>query len=130
MKNPDGLDPLETFVHLRPDGSTALLPGGEAFWSLPPSELERIGRDWMVLELAFDADWPNWEMHPHGDEFVYLLSGSVDLLLEEPGGAQTLPIRGRGAVVIPKGVWHTAKVHEPSRMLHITLGDGTQSRRA
>jgi mannose-6-phosphate isomerase-like protein (cupin superfamily) len=124
------LDPLDTYVRLGADGSAAPLPGGDAFWALPPADMERIGREWTVLELAFDTDWPNWEMHPHADEFVYLLSGSVDLLLERSGSIQSVPIRDRGAVLIPRGAWHTAKVHAPSRLLHITLGDGTQSRPA
>lgn len=124
------LDLLETYVHLGPNGSVVRVPGGEAFWGLPPAELDRLSRGWLVLELALDADWPNWEQHPNGDEFVYLLSGSVDLLLEEPGGLRSIPIRGRGAFVIPQDIWHTAKVHAPSRMLHITRGGGTQSRPA
>lgn len=123
-------DPQEAFVHFSAGGGAAPLPGGDAFWSLPAAEMERLGKDWVALELAFDADWPNWEMHPHGDEFVYLLSGSVDLVLERPDGPQSVSIRDRGAVIVPRGVWHTAKVHAPSRMLHITLGDGTQSRPA
>ncbi len=32
-----------------------------------------------------EADWSNWEMHPNGDEFVYLLSGSIDLLIDVMG---------------------------------------------
>jgi len=31
-------------------------------------------------------------------------------------------------LVIPKGVWHTAKVTGPSRLLAITAGSGTQHR--
>ena len=33
-----------------------------------------------------------------------------------------------GAVVVPRGVWHTARIRAPSRMLHITLGAGTETR--
>jgi hypothetical protein len=39
-----------------------------------------------------------------------------------------LAIADRGAVVVPRGVWHTARVHAPSRMLHVTLGAGTETR--
>ena len=31
-------------------------------------------------------------------------------------------------LVIPKGVWHTAKVGEPARLLAITAGLGTEHR--
>jgi mannose-6-phosphate isomerase-like protein (cupin superfamily) len=122
------LDPRHTYVHLAADGKATELPGGEAFWSLPEAEIERYGRGWLVSEFEFSSDWPNWEMHPHADEYVYLLSGSVELLLEQPDGTRTIPLRGSAAVVVPRGVWHTANVHAPSRMLHVTLGAGTEHR--
>lgn len=37
-------------------------------------------------------------------------------------------LKDRGAIVIPKGIWHTAKIKKPCRMLHITMGQGTQLR--
>ena len=42
-------------------------------------------------ELAneFDVPWPTWEMHPAGDEFVYLLEGDTELALASPDGEQT-----------------------------------------
>ena len=122
------LNPQDTFVLLGLDGTATELPGGEAFWSLPGPELERHGRGWLVSEIAFAADWPNWERHPAADEFAYLLAGSIELVLELPEGPRTVAIQGRGAAVIPRGVWHTAKVHTPSRLLFITLGAGTDTR--
>ena len=122
------LNPQHTYVHLSPDGTASELAGGEAFWSLPEARIERYGHGWLVSEFEFTSDWPNWEMHPNADEFVYLLSGSADVLLELPGETRSVPLRSSGAVVVPRGVWHTAKVHAPSRMLHVTLGSGTQHR--
>jgi len=124
------LDPQATYVQLRPGGVATELPGGAAFWSLPEEGMAAVGQDWLISEYEFTADWPTWEMHPDGDEFVYLLAGSVELLLEESAGVKTLALLGRGAVIVPRGVWHTAKVHAPSRMLHVTWGAGTQTRPA
>ena len=124
------LDPQATYVQLRPGGVATELPGGAAFWSLPEEGMAAVGQDWLISEYEFTADWPTWEMHPDGDEFVYLLAGSVELLLEESAGVKTLALLGRGAVIVPRGVWHTAKVHAPSRMLHVTRGAGTQTRPA
>jgi mannose-6-phosphate isomerase-like protein (cupin superfamily) len=123
-------DPAETYVHLTPAGSAEPVPGGERFWSLPEPELDRFGAGWLITEFECASNWPNWEMHPEADEFVYLLSGAAVLLLEEPGGLREVPLRGRAAVVVPKGVWHTAKVSEPSRMLFVTMGRGTTHRAA
>lgn len=121
-------NPEETYVHLGADGVATEVPGAERFWSLPASEMARFGRGWLVSGYRFDADWPTWEMHPNADEFVYLLSGSVDLHLEEAEETRRVALRGSGAVVVPRGVWHTAKVHAPSHMLIVTLGEGTAVR--
>lgn len=124
------LNPQRTYVRLSSEGKATELPGGASFWSLPEVEIERHGRGWLISEFEFASDWPNWEMHPDADEFVYLLSGSVDLLLEQADGMHAVALRGSAALVVPRGVWHTAKVHAPSRMLHVTLGSGTQLRPA
>lgn len=124
------IDPASTYVLLNHVGAATQMPGGEAFWSKSPAELDAMGHGWLVSEYVFSNDWPNWEMHPLADELVYLLEGEVDLLLDLPGGIRAERLRGRGLVVVPKGVWHTARVSAPCRMLHITMGQGTQSRPA
>ena len=121
-------NPQETYVHLRASGVASELPGGAAFWSQPEGVMAALGKDWLISEYEFTADWPTWEMHPDGDEFVYLLAGCVELLLEEPAGVKSLALTDTGAVIVPRGVWHTAKVRSPSRMLHVTLGGGTETR--
>lgn len=122
------IDPSKTYVSLAADGSALALPGGEAFWSRPESGLDALGRTWLVSEFECSTDWPNWEMHPQGDEFVYLLDGDASFHLQEESGPRVVPLKGRGALVVPRGVWHTAKVSAPCRMLFITLGAGTQHR--
>ena len=123
------LIPQQTYVHLGADGAATELPG-DAFWQLPPAQAEAYGQGWLISEYAFTVDWPTWEMHPHGDEFVYLLSGAVELLLEQDGNLVTIPLNDSGAVVVPRGVWHTARVLAPCRMLHVTRGGGTETRPA
>ena len=44
----------------------------------------------MVMRFEFDEDWPTWEMHPEGDELVYLLSGSTDMVLRDGSGERTV----------------------------------------
>ena len=62
------------------------------------------------------------------DEIVRLMSGSAELQLEWPTGIQAVHLRAGDAYVIPKGAWHTLKVAESCRILHITMGAGTQHR--
>lgn len=123
------INPQQTYVHLAEDGAARSV-SGESFWQLPPSELGSFDQGWLISEFAFTEDWPTWEMHPHGDEFVYLLSGAVELLLERGSEVQSIVLNGTGAVVVPRGVWHTARVHAPSRMLHVTRGEATENRPA
>lgn len=122
--------PEDQYVYLATDGQGRTTPGGESFWSLPPAELAKYEAGWLVSEFVCSEDWKNWEMHPHAEEFVYVLSGEIELLQELPSGIVGTSISGSGAVLVPRGVWHTARVFAPSRMLFITMGGGTQHRPA
>ena len=124
------LNPQRTYVHLDQNGNATQLPGGDAFWGMPEAEIEHYGNGWLVSEFEFASDWPNWEMHPDADEFVYLLSGAVEVHLEHADGLRKVVLQDSGAIIVPRGIWHTAKVHSTSRMLHITRGAGTQLRPA
>jgi mannose-6-phosphate isomerase-like protein (cupin superfamily) len=123
-------NPSTTYASLASEGVATTVSGGHAFWSLPASEIEKFGHDWLISEFEFDSDWPNWEVHPHGDEFVYLFSGSVVMLMETSRGITEVPMLSPAAIIVPRGVWHTAKVLAPSRMLHVTRGLGTELRTA
>jgi mannose-6-phosphate isomerase-like protein (cupin superfamily) len=123
------LNPQQTYIHLADDGSSQPY-SADTFWQLPQPERDKAGDGWLVSEFVCSQDWPSWEMHPNGDEFVYLLSGAVELHLEEGASVRKVALEGSGAVVVPRGVWHTAKVRAPSRMLHVTRGAGTETRPA
>ena len=118
----------EDYLSLGKTGEIKILAGGERFWSLPHEEIENFGEDWFVSEYVFDEDWKTWEMHPHGEEVVYMLSGAMDLFLDKDGEQKTIELRGKGLVVVPRGTWHTAKVLEKSSVLVMTLGKETQIR--
>ncbi|MDH1178184.1 cupin domain-containing protein [Achromobacter mucicolens] len=124
------IDLTSHYVYLDTAGAAATVTGGDAFWSQSPEDLEQYGRGWLVSEYEFAADWPQWEMHPGADEIVRLMSGAAELHLEWPTGIQIVKMLAGDAYVIPKGAWHTVKVIEPCRMLHITMGAGTQHRLA
>ncbi len=116
------------YVHLATDGQGSMAPGGDAFWSLPPTEMAKYENGWLVSEFECSENWPSWEMHPVAEEIVYLLSGDIEFLQESASGISKTRITGRGAVLVPRGVLHTARVFTPSRMLFVTMGAGTQHR--
>jgi mannose-6-phosphate isomerase-like protein (cupin superfamily) len=120
--------PEDQYVYLGTDGQGHTTLGGVAFWSLPSAEMAKFEAGWLVSEFVCSEDWRNWELHPKAEEFVYLLEGDIEFLQELPSGIAATRITGRGAVLVPRGVWHTARVFAPSRMLFITMGGGTEHR--
>jgi mannose-6-phosphate isomerase-like protein (cupin superfamily) len=128
-------------VHPGPyDLATTRLVLGPAHEATPkavtPSIYEELGRDFdgfrghvLVSQHSFDEPWETWEIHPHGDEFVYLIAGDVDFVLQTPEGDRTLRVNRPGSyVVVPRGTWHTARPHAPTTMLFVTPGEGTENR--
>jgi mannose-6-phosphate isomerase-like protein (cupin superfamily) len=120
-------DLSRTYIQLE-DGPGALrVDVDDDFWTTIESRTElNDGR--LVMLFSFAADWPHWEMHPAGDEIVVLLSGALDLVLQDGSGERIVELRKRAACVIPRGAWHRGIVNEPSTALFITRGAGTQHR--
>jgi mannose-6-phosphate isomerase-like protein (cupin superfamily) len=79
---------------------------------------------------SMDADWTNWEMHPAGDEILFMLKGKATFVMDLSEGLREVALSAGRLLVIPKGVWHTARVNEPAGLLSITAGSGTQHRPA
>ena len=109
-------------------------PSGDAqLKEVTPTFYEELGEfgDFLghilVQRFAFSEPWPTWEMHPEGDEFVYLLEGDTEFLVKFPGEeAKTVRVNQPGSyVMVPKGAWHTARPKAPTTMLFVTPGAGT-----
>jgi uncharacterized cupin superfamily protein len=132
MPQPGPYNLGSTYLRLRPDASIEPLPVDASFWQrIAAGELGDFRNEYLVTIHSFDKDWSLWEMHPSGDEVVCLLSGSVSFVLEEPERRRAITLQRNGAyVIVPRGTWHTAKVVEPSQMLFVTAGEGTQHRDA
>jgi mannose-6-phosphate isomerase-like protein (cupin superfamily) len=131
------IDLMKNYLLLEPEGEAVLLPGGGEFWSqlmsgaaTDPGIRRLLGSPHgrLLSVLTMGADWTNWEMHPAGDEILFMLEGKATFVLEFPDGLRELILAAGRLLVIPKGVWHTAKVSETSRLLAITAGQGTQHR--
>jgi mannose-6-phosphate isomerase-like protein (cupin superfamily) len=123
-------------VHLLADAFTILNPAGAATVRLlSPDFYAALDRDFagfvghtLISQHRWDAPWPSWEMHPAGDELVYLIAGDSDLVLWRDGVEEIVRVRAPGHyVVIPAGVWHTARPHAPTTMVFITPGAGTRN---
>lgn len=118
-----------TYVVLGDDGDAIPIAVSDCFFEDLKHKFGDFKGKRLIAHFTFDKDWETWEMHPDGVEFVCLLSGQVDLVLEQGGVENTVqPSTSGSYVLIPPSTWHTARVHAPSSMLFITPGEGTQNR--
>lgn len=79
----------------------------------------RVGH--VIVDEAGERD--EWEMHPDADEFLYLVTGSIDIILRDDldrPQERRIELRAGRACVVPKGVWHRQIVLRPCKMLFIT----------
>jgi mannose-6-phosphate isomerase-like protein (cupin superfamily) len=109
-----------------------------SFRTTSPGPPQRI--DGYTIGAIPNLDGPELhggEVHPDGDEFLYLVHGSAELILDdgdkETVGVETTVAMSAGdAYVVPRGVWHRMRVLEPSYLIHVTPGPhgGHRPRRA
>ncbi len=109
------LDLSRSLLGLKRDGTASLVP-----WeSGPPPRVDGF----LVGAPLLTRNAPHGgEMHPDADEVLFLISGHVDVILEENSGETVVEVTPGQAFVVPRGVWHRVRLREPSQMLHITPG--------
>ena len=124
-------DLQSTYLRLRPDSRIEKLAADATFWPrLMSGQLGDFHHEYLVTSYEYSSDWPSWEMHPHGDEIVCLLTGRIEFILEATDGQhRSVDLSRPGSFAfVPKGTWHTAKTAVPTTLLFITAGEGTQHR--
>ena len=116
---------FSTFLHLQPGGDVAPMRVDKTFWQrLKSGHMDgRLAGGFRITRST------SWEMHPDGDEVLYLLSGALDVVLEQPDGNDSASALQAGrAFVVPRGVWHRLLLHEPGQLLFFTPGPRTEHR--
>ncbi len=118
---------FETMAVLKPDLAIDQVTMSPGFYDKLDRDYNNFKDHVLIAAYEFSEDWGVWERHPKGEEIVMLLSGRAELVLRKSEGDETLKLDQNGAyAVVPRGIWHTAKVSEPTRMLFITPGEGTE----
>jgi len=103
-KGDSGFSLSSTFVHLAMSGKASELEVGPDFFrSFRSREDLQNGRLMGALDMSEGSS--HWEMHPDGDEFLYLLSGSMDVELEDRDQKRCIRLSGRTGCVVPCGIW-------------------------
>ena len=121
---------LHTYLHVQDGGKTKQVAVSEQFWGdLVSGTRPELDQGRLMSAFSFSTDWPSWERHPAGEELVMLLSGSAMLLLEEADGERELLLDTVGSyILVPQGVWHTARTTQPTTLLFLTPGASTEHR--
>jgi len=67
------------------------------------------------------------EMHPDGDEILYLISGVARVVfLDSP--EKDIEMRPGDGLVVPMGVWHRVDILEPCQIVYVTPGPNNEFR--
>ena len=108
-------------ANIERDGTITVVPA-------PPGPPQRIDGYTIGVVPHLDGAPPHaGEVHPDGDEFLYVVHGTIELILDDGDelgvGAETkLVLRAGDAYVVPRGVWHQLEPMEPSYLVHVTPG--------
>ncbi|UTV80951.1 VOC family protein [Acidithiobacillus sp. YTS05] len=123
-----------TFVVFDANGTATPMPVTPDFWNELNQRFGDFSGRTLVSSFHFAEDWPTWECHPHGDEWIGLLDGDFEQHMDLPDGhdgPRQVRLNTPGEfVIVPRGVWHTAKIRAPSTALFVTPGEGTLTRTA
>ena len=112
-------DMTASLVHLAPDGSARILTGlGAAHPNLAGVV---IGAPTMTRDAPHGG-----ELHPDGDELLYVISGHLRVSLD--GTSKAAEVTAGQAFVIPQGTWHRVHVVKPAHVLHVTPGPNSRTR--
>lgn len=90
----------------------------DAFWLDRDRPEFATGR--LVSVFAYERTWDFQERHPTGDELACVLSGEVDLLLENGTGERAIRLAAGFAGIVPAGDWHRLVVRAACEVLFIT----------
>lgn len=118
----------DTYLAVDGKGEVVPMPVTAEFWQ--QIDTSPAATRSMMAIYPMTSDWPNWEMHPHGDEILVLLEGDVEMLLDDGGRQSSIQMQAGTTLVVPAGVWHRALVRAPGRLLGLTYGPGTEHRPA
>jgi mannose-6-phosphate isomerase-like protein (cupin superfamily) len=116
-------NPSRTFLYVARNGAAERLNTSEkGFWrTLADRQL-----DGLLVGVARLTRNTQWEMHPDGDELLFLLRGALEVVLDHADAEETFPLAEGRMAIVPQGVWHRQLVKQPLELLFATPGPSTQ----
>lgn len=67
------------------------------------------------------------EIHPDGDEVLYLISGRVNVVFLDCD-EDDAEVNPGEILIVPKGMWHRVDIIEPSQIVYLTPGPNNRFR--
>ncbi len=84
----------------------------------PPERLP--GMTLAIIDVEANAPHGG-EMHPDGDELLYVISGRLRVVSESDPSSPVVLGAGQ-ACIVRRGEWHKVEMIEPAQLLHVTPG--------
>ncbi len=92
-----------------------------------PGPPERIdGLTVGIVTMTTDAPHGG-EMHPDGDEILYVISGKLRIV-GESFPDNSIEVKPGQVCIVPRGEWHRVSVIRETQLVHITPGPGGNHR--
>jgi mannose-6-phosphate isomerase-like protein (cupin superfamily) len=123
-----GFDLAATFVHLADGGGAEPVEATPSFWR--GSTSQRYARVVGAFDFSSSQDLhaSTQEMHPEVDEVLLLVSGAIDVIIEDEDGERTIPLEAGQAAIVPRGAWHRLLMRSPGRLVFVNNRRGIASR--
>jgi mannose-6-phosphate isomerase-like protein (cupin superfamily) len=114
LNRPIKFDPSTHTIGITSDLSAELVP------ARPDPPIAVNGLTVGIASMSENAPHGG-EMHPDGDEVLYLISGHVKVVFEDQSFDDIEMLPGEG-LIVPRGVWHRVDILEPSQVVYATPG--------
>ena len=120
MKKAFRFDPATHTIGLSPNLEASRVP------ERPDPPVPVTGLTFGVATMSENAPHGG-EMHPDGDEILYLISGRVRVVFLDSDEEDVDVAPGEG-LVVPRGTWHRVDIVEPCQIVYATPGPNNQFR--
>lgn len=120
MSSAERFNPKNQTVGIKRDLSAATMP------ARPDPAIPVDGYTFGVVAMTENSPHDG-EMHPDGDEVLYLINGKVRVTIEADPVQELEMLPGDG-MIVPKGTWHRVDILEPSQIVYLTPGPGGEYR--
>lgn len=120
MSKPYRFNPSENSIEIADDFSASQVP------ERPDPPIPVMGATFGVATM-FENSPHDGEMHPDGDEILYLISGGVTVVFPDDP-VDDIEVRPGDGLVVPKGMWHRVDINEPSQIVYLTPGPNNEHR--